>query len=114
MTPTTTQKPLPDGDFRFRVSDSCEVPLRGHLLRLRLLEGSPSVRDLRPGHRVRASSPNGDERLIRIVAHSTTGGRMTQKRLDHDRELDILISADDAGTADARIDIGWFVTGPAG
>ena len=42
-----------NGSFRFRVSDAVQVPLRGMLLRLRLNEGAPSVKDLAVGRTLR-------------------------------------------------------------
>lgn len=100
------------GEFRFRVSDSLDVPLRGHMLRLKLMEGSPSMKDLAKGCRLRVESPAGANRSVRIIGHSATGGRATQKRLDATRELDIVITAEDAGTGGDRIDIGWVAVGP--
>jgi hypothetical protein len=109
---TNSRKPAPGGAFRFRVSDSLEVPLRGHLLRLRLLEGHPSMKDLAPGGKVRVSAPSGAGREIGIVGHSATGGLATQDRLDQTGELDLVIGYDDAGEGVERIEIGWVVTGP--
>jgi hypothetical protein len=100
------------GAFRFRVSDSLEVPLRGHMLRLKLIEGSPSMKDLSRGHQLRVESPAGTSRSVRIIGHSATGGRATQKRLDTTRELDVVIPAEDAGAGRDRIGIGWVATGP--
>ena len=101
-----------DGPFSFRVSDSLEVPLRGHLLRLRLGEGTPSMRDLKPGARLKVRSPDGKERAVTIVAHATTGGKATQARLDRYGELDLVISSVDAGAYEDRIGIGWTAQGP--
>lgn len=100
------------GPFTFRVSDSLEVPLRGHLLRLKLREGAPSMRDLKPGTRLRIASPGGRERTVTVVAHGVTGGRASQERLETTKELDIVISNTDAGAYEDRIGIGWIATGP--
>jgi hypothetical protein len=100
------------GAFRFRVSDSLEVPLRGHMLRLRLLEGSPSMKELGRGRKLGIVSPAGERRTVKIIDHSATGGRATQSRLDTTRELDVVISSQDAGEGRDRIGIGWFA-GPA-
>lgn len=100
------------GPFTFRVSDSLEVPLRGHLLRLKVREGSPAMTDLKPGRRLRLVSPDGKERTVTVVGHSTTGGRATQERLDTLRELDVVISSTDAGAYEDRVGIGWMATGP--
>jgi hypothetical protein len=98
--------------FRFRVSDAFEVPLRGHMLRLRVVEGQPRVRDVAVGRRLRLISPRGEERIVQILAHAATGGRQTQQRLDETKELDVVISASDAGTGDTKVDIGWYAAGP--
>ncbi len=100
------------GGFRFRVSDALEVPLRGMLLRLRLLDGAPSMKDLAPGRKMRIGSAAGTERLVTIVGHSSTGGRATQDRLERTRELDVVIPKQEAGQGAERVDIGWHVTGP--
>jgi len=101
------------GEFRFRVSDAVNVPLRGLMLRLRLLDGTPSIKDLAVGRRVLVTSPAGEARELEIVAHAVTGGRQTQKRLDQLRELDVVV-AEVAGAAGPPVDIGWEATGPAG
>jgi hypothetical protein len=49
---------------------------------------------------------------VKIIDHSATGGRATQSRLDTTRELDVVISSQDAGEGRDRIGIGWFA-GPA-
>lgn len=98
--------------FAFRVSDSLEVPLRGHMLRLKLREGAPSMKDLKPGRQLRIVAPDGRERTVAILAHSRTGGRASQERLETLRELDVVISSTDAGAYEDRIGIGWTATGP--
>jgi hypothetical protein len=102
------------GPFEFRVSDSLEVPLRGHLLRLNLREGTPSMKDLQPGRKLRAISPAGERRDLTIVGHSATGGRATQERLDREQQVDLVVSRADGGEGASEIEIGWSVTGPAG
>ena len=102
------------GSFTFRVSDALEVPLRGHMLRLRLTSGQPSMTDLEPGRRIRLASPKGATRDVVILGHSATVGRATQARLDATRELDVVIARQDAGDGENRVDIGWHVSGPVG
>lgn len=99
--------------FRFRVSDAVVVPLRGLMLRLRLLDGAPSIKDLAVGRHVQVTSPSGDTRELKIVAHAVTGGRQTQERLDRYRELDVVV-AELGESAEPRVDIGWEATGPVG
>lgn len=101
------------GSFRFRVSDAVEVPARGYLLRLRLMEGSPSMAELKPGRLLRLRAPDGEERLVRIQDHAITGGRATQARLDRTRELDVIISRADALQGGRPVAIGWVVDGTA-
>lgn len=100
------------GEFRFRVSDAMVVPLRGLMLRLRLLEGTPSIKDLAVGRRVRLTSPSGESRELAVVAHSVTGGRQTQKRLDELKELDVLVAEVAGATGGSPVDIGWVAVGP--
>jgi hypothetical protein len=100
------------GEFRFRVSDSVDVPLRGRMLRLRVVEGSPAMADLKPGSALRVSG-SGQQRIVTVVAHAVTSGRATQARLDRVRELDVVI-ADDAERDDGPVGIGWYASGPVG
>lgn len=101
------------GPFRFRVSDVVDVPLRGTILRLKLMEGTPSMGDLPVGARLRvAPADGGAEREVEIRAHSVTGGKASQERLDATRELDVVIAGDAARSPDP-IEIGWVASGPA-
>jgi hypothetical protein len=99
--------------FRFRVSDAVEIPMRGYLLRLRLLEGSPRISELAPGRRLRLRAPDGAERVVRVQDYAVVGGRATQARLERTRELDIVISREDALAGGRPIGIGWMVVGTA-
>jgi hypothetical protein len=100
------------GAFQFRVSDAVQVPLRGMLLRLRLREGSPSIKDVAVGRALRLTGPDGMVRDVAIKAHPVTAGRQTQARLDKTRELDVIIE-DSAGTVDGiPVEIGWLASGP--
>lgn len=101
-----------DGSFRFRVSDALEVPSRGFLLRLRLMEGSPSMAELKPGRTLRLRAPDGEERLVRIQDHAIVGGRATQARLERTRELDVIITQADALQGGRPVTIGWIAVGP--
>lgn len=103
----------PRESFRFRVSDAVEVPMRGYLLRLRLMEGTPPVGALRPGRLLRLRAPDGLERLVRIVDYAISGGRVTQARLERTRELDVIISRADALRDGRPVETGWMVVGTA-
>lgn len=100
------------GEFRFNVSDAVAVPLRGMMLRLRLLEGTPSVKDLGVGRSLRVTSPAGETHELVIKAHSVTAGKQTQERLDRWKEFDVIVDAPSSPTADKPVEIGWTVTGP--
>jgi hypothetical protein len=100
------------GSYTFRVSDALDVPMRGHMLRLRLVDGAPSMGDLAVGKSLRLKSPDGLTRDIPIVAHSVTSGMPTQKRLDSTRELDVIIDSGLARGDGQPIEIGWVATGP--
>ncbi len=93
---------------RFRVSDAVAVPLRGMLLRLKVVEGSPRMSALRKGRPLRVIAPDGDERVVTIRDFATTGGRPTQERLDTFGELDVVVSAEDGLGDDRPIEIGWY------
>ena len=100
------------GSFRFNVSDALDVPLRGFLLRLRLVEGSPSVKDIGRGTRLRLVSPDGRERVVTVTDTSVTGGRNTQERLEKTGQIDVLVSSAEAYAENEPIGIGWKAEGP--
>lgn len=99
------------GNFRFRVSDAVPVPLRGMMLRLKLVEGSPRLEALEPGEAIRLVAPDGQSRVARVKAFTTTEGRPTQERLDEQRQLDLLIDAAAARQDGRSVGIGWHVVG---
>lgn len=103
------QRSARGGAFQFRVSDVVAVPLRGTMLRLRLVEGSPSLDDLAVGRELVLRGPAGEERRVRIRAHSVTIGKPSQARLDLTGEFDVLI--EDAAGGEP-IEIGWLASGP--
>ncbi|HEX6307345.1 MAG TPA: hypothetical protein VFZ69_04100 [Longimicrobiales bacterium] len=109
--PDLKRKGRSGGAFSFRVSDVVDVPLRGTVLRLRVADGTPSMGDLGAGSRLRLRSPAGTERVVTIVGHAASSGRATQARLDRVRELDVVISDEDA-TAEGPVEIGWMAAGP--
>jgi hypothetical protein len=98
--------------YTFRVSDAVHVPLRGHMLRLRLTDGTPSMDDLAVGQVLRLRSPAGETRDVPIVAHSVTGGNPTQKRLEQTGELDVIVSGELAEANGDPVEIGWLASGP--
>jgi hypothetical protein len=101
----------PSAPFEFRVSDVVDVPLRGIMLRLRVVDGAPALSDLAVGKALELRAPDGTVRQVRIAAHPVTGGKPSQKRLDSTREFDVLLAGD--GAADATpVEIGWTATGP--
>ncbi len=96
--------------FRFRVSDAVYVPLRGMLLRLKLLEGEPDAKRFRKGRSLRLRGPDGEDRVVTITGHSATGGRPGTERLREVGELDVVISTDDGLKDDVPVAIGWEAT----
>jgi hypothetical protein len=104
------RKKTDGGAFRFRVSDVVDVPLRGIMLRLRVLDGKPDLGDLAVGRELLLNSPGGEERRVVIAAHSVTGGKPTQARLDRTREFDVIVQP--MGAAAEPVEIGWTAAGP--
>jgi len=96
--------------FRFRVSDIYDVPLRGKVLRLKVVEGKPSLKSLKPGKRLRLFSPSGGERVISILDHAIMGGVQTQERLDATGEFDVVVRIEDTSVAGEPVEIGWTAT----
>jgi hypothetical protein len=106
------KKKKSSGPFQFRVSDSVAVPRRGYMLRLKVLDGAPALRDVAPGRKLRLRGPNGSERVVVIADYSATEGFPSQEKLDERRELDIVVSQDDGVVNGEEIDIGWTASGP--
>ena len=102
---------MSQGNFRMRVSDSYAVPLRGQVLRLKVIEGTPKAADLAIGNTLRVRAPDGGESQLSIVDYAITGGVFSQKRLDKTREADIVVSSEDARPGGRMIDVGWTVEG---
>lgn len=99
-------------DYRFRVSDSYFIPLRGWMLRLKLLEGEFDPSMLKPGKTMRLTGPGGEDRTVTIKGLSVTGGFQKKDRVDTYREFDVVIPEADAIRDDRKVGIGWEA-GPA-
>lgn len=96
-------------DFRFNVSDSYLVPLRGWLLRLKLVEGDFQPSMLSPGSTFRLVAPDGEERTATVKGLAATAGNQSAARVERYGEFDIVIPAGDAVKDDREVDIGWSV-----
>lgn len=100
------------GTGRFNVSDALDVPLRGFLLRLRLVDGDVSASDIASGTRLRLTGPEGAERVVTVRDKSLTGGRNTQERLGKTGQIDVIIGSDEAYAGGVPVGIGWAAEGP--
>lgn len=99
-------------DYRFRISDAYFVPLRGWMLRLKLLEGSFDPKSLKPGSSLRLIGPDGESRVVTVKGLSVTGGRQKKERVEQYREFDLVISPEDAVQDGQQVDIGWEAVPP--
>ena len=99
-------------DYRFRVSDSYFIPLRGWMLRLRLQDGDFEPAMLKPGAALRLTSPDGDQRVVTVKGLSVTGGFQKRERVARYGEFDVVIPEEDALRDDRQVAIGWEA-GPA-
>jgi hypothetical protein len=95
-------------DYRFRVSDAYLVPLRGWMLRLKLLDGTFEPSMLKPGSQLRLRSPDGEERTVSVLGWGATGGRQRKERVQAYREFDIVIPGDEAVRDGRPVDLGWI------
>lgn len=95
----------------FTVLDAMKHPHGGTILRLRLQEGdAPSVGRLKNA-RLRAVSPDGDERIVKVEGFAALGGKPSDARLARTGRADLHVVEDDE-TDEPGIDIGWSVSGP--
>ena len=105
----TTFDPTDMPDFRFNVSDAYMVPLRGWMLRLKLVEGDFDPSMLSPGSTFRLTAPDGHERTATVKGLSATAGKQTRHRVETYREFDIVIPAEDAVQDEREVGLGWSV-----
>jgi hypothetical protein len=94
-------------DYRFRVSDAYAVPLRGWILRLRLLDGAFQPKDLKPGTSFRLVAPDGEARVVSVLGLAATAGRQSRDRIEKTGEFDIVVSDEDAVRDGRPVDLGW-------
>lgn len=95
------------GQPRFRVIDALDHPHGGRILRMRLAAGDPpTVRALR-GARLRAWSPGGEERELRVLGLPVFQGKVTDRRLRETGRVDVVVEQEGSGTP---VDITWEVT----
>jgi hypothetical protein len=81
----------------FKVVDALNAPHGGWILRLRLEDGpAPTIRDLR-GARLRAVSPDGIEREVRVEGFPLFGGRPSDQRLARSGRIDVHVQDEDEG-----------------
>lgn len=92
----------------FRVIDAMDAPHGGRIIRLRVLEGQPTVKALK-GATLKAVSPrDGTERLLRVRDFAILGGRPSDRRIADTKHCDLIV--DDVtphGGTNAKVDIGW-------
>lgn len=94
-------------DYRFNVSDAYAVPLRGWMLRLKLVDGDFEPPMLSPGSTFRLVAPDGEARTATVKGLSATAGRQTRQRVETYNEFDIVIPTGDAVVDDREVAIGW-------
>lgn len=94
-------------DYRFRISDAYFVPLRGWMLRLKLIEGDFDPKTLKPGASLRLVAPDGEDRVVTVKGLAATGGRQNKERVERYREYDLVIPPEDAVRDEREVDIGW-------
>lgn len=93
----------------FRVIDAFDGPHAGRVLRLRLERGeAPSVRSLK-GARLRAVSPDGVERYVRVDGFPLFGGKPSDDRLRRTGRIDVHVSAEGDGE-DPAVGLQWEIS----
>jgi hypothetical protein len=93
------------------VLDVMSGPHGGTILRLRLQSGeAPAVKSLK-GARLRATSPDGAERFVRVDGFALFGGTPSDERLARSGRVDLHVLEEDA-PGKPPIGLRWEVTGP--
>lgn len=94
----------------FRVIDAFDGPHSGRVLRLRLQNGdAPSVRSLK-GARLRAVSPDGEERFARVDGFPLFGGRASDESIRRTGRIDVTVTQEGSGEDQPTIAATWEVT----
>lgn len=96
--------------YRFRVSDVVQVPLRGTMLRLKLLEGDPSPDALEAGKTIRLVGPGGRTASAQVRSLAVTTGSAAKETLHQYRQVDVVV-APESSSDGLPVGIGWFVVG---
>ena len=82
----------------FRVIDAYDGPHAGRILRLRLESGdAPTIRSLK-GARLRAVSPDGAERFVRVDGFPLFGGKPSDSRLKKTGRIDVHVTQEGEGS----------------
>ena len=99
------------GQAVFRVINAMDAPYYGRILRLRLQEGkAPSLRDLK-GATLKARSPRGENRTLKVLGFPSVGGKPSDARLTRTGRVYLLVECEDTGDAPPVGNL-WEVTGP--
>lgn len=97
------------GTASFKILDVLDHPHGGRLLKLQLQEGdAPTVRELRNA-RLRAVSPDGDERMVKVEGFAAMGGIPSDARLARTGRADLHVYPEED---DWAIGLRWTVEGP--
>lgn len=98
--------------MEFKIVDALQAPRRGRILRLRTVEGTPTV-DALEGATMEAIGPRGDEeRRVRIIGFPTIGGRPDDERYARTGRVDVVVVPVDHDALDDIL-FGWTLRGPA-
>lgn len=93
----------------FRVIDAMDAPHTGRILRVRMTGGkAPSLKEIK-GATLRASSPNGAEATVKVVAFSTIGGKPSDARFGRTGRLDLVVAQEDG---EPPVGLRWTLSGP--
>jgi hypothetical protein len=91
----------------FRVLDAMDAPHSGRILRLRLQSGeAPSIRSLK-GAELRAVSPTGQEKRVKVIGFAVFGGKPSDTRLARTGRIDVHV--EEKGDGDP-VGLRWEVT----
>ena len=98
------------GPAVFRVIDALDAPYQGQILRLRLQTGrAPTLKEMKGGS-FTATSPQGEETRVTVVAFSTIGGKPSQSRFQRTGRVDVVAVPENGATPVA---LRWTLTGPS-
>lgn len=101
------QEQEPTRDPVFKVVDVLDHPHGGRIARLRIESGDIPEPDTLRGTTLRGTGPSGEERIVKVLGLSLTGGRASHSHARKSGRMDLHVEEEGEG---APVDLTWRLT----